>query len=91
MTPSPRSRKNSPTTPKSPVPAPPADGRPTIAFMFDDMGLNRVAVLILSAFVLIVPTVAWYLVEQAAPLRLLVLSKGPLPAVGRSLAEAFPH
>jgi polysaccharide deacetylase 2 family uncharacterized protein YibQ len=24
------------------VPAPPADGRPTIAFMFDDMGLNRV-------------------------------------------------
>lgn len=28
--------------------------------------------------------------KKAAPLRLLVLSKGPLPAVGRSLAEAFP-
>ncbi len=29
--------------------------------------------------------------KNAAPLRLLVLSKGSLPSVGRSLAEAFPH
>ena len=29
--------------------------------------------------------------KNANPLRLLVLSKGPLPEVGRSLAEAFPR
>jgi hypothetical protein len=29
--------------------------------------------------------------KNASPLRLLVLSKGPLPGVGRSLAEAFPQ
>ena len=29
--------------------------------------------------------------KNATPLRLLVLSKGPLPSVGRSMAEAFPQ
>jgi hypothetical protein len=29
--------------------------------------------------------------KNAHPLRLLLLSKGPLPEVGRSLAEAFPR
>jgi hypothetical protein len=29
--------------------------------------------------------------KNSAPLHLLLLSKGPLPAVGRSLIEAFPH
>jgi hypothetical protein len=42
------------------------EGRRSIRWT-DDMGLNRVAALMLSAFVLIIPTAAWYMVEAAAP------------------------
>jgi hypothetical protein len=44
------------------------EGRRSISWT-SDMGLNRVAVLILSAFVLIVPTAAWYLIEAGLPIQ----------------------
>jgi hypothetical protein len=42
------------------------EGRRSIGWT-SDMGLNRTAVLILSLFVLIIPTVAWYFIEAAVP------------------------
>jgi hypothetical protein len=42
------------------------EGRRSIRWT-SDMGLNRTAVFILSAFVLIVPTTAWYFIEAAVP------------------------
>jgi hypothetical protein len=43
------------------------EGRRSISWT-SDMGLSRVTVLILSAFVLIVPTAAWYLIEAGLPI-----------------------